>query len=961
MRKIVFQMALAMGLSLAALGAERPNILLIVSEDNGPELGCYGEPYVKTPVLDELAAAGVRFDRAFVPQAGCSQSRAALLTGLYPHQNGQIGLATWKFRLYDENTPNLVRSLIGAGYRTGIIGKLHINPESAFPFDFKAISSANFGRKNLNQYAAKAKEFIEASDRPFFLSVNYPDAHRPFIAKTDGLPERPLTGDDVEPLAYFGLDSPELRQQTADYYNCMSRLDSMIGDLLAVLDESGKRENTLIVYMGDHGADMLRGKRTSYEGGVRIPLILNWKGIEELGRTSEKLVSTLDLMPTLLKVADAEAVDGLPGHSLVPFLKKESTEWRCYLFTEYHLHSAHNYFPQRTVRDERFKLVLNLMPETINPGYAFTNNRFFDGLNAIIDAAPEPVRSAYQRMERPPQYELYDLEADPHEFTNLAEEASHAEVLTRLQGELESWREQSDDPMLRPENVKRLKDEIDASMEDGTPTKARLQLNYPNYFFSSGNRGEATEKKNVLFIAIDDLRPALGCYGDKTAITPNIDRLASRGTVFNRAYCQLAVCAPSRLSLMTGRRPDTIRVWDLGTHFRNAAPEVVTLPQHFKLHGYETRSIGKIYHGGGAPSKDPLSWTLDPIFDINLDPELRYATPENLDGKGLKRRSSEAAGVPDDTYIDGLICQEALDALDGYAESGEPFFLAVGFKKPHLPFCAPKRYWDLYARESIPPPSTSEHPKGAPELAWRSWKELEGYTDIPADGVLSPGKVQELRHGYYACVSYIDAQVGRLLDQLDASGLSENTVICLWGDHGFHLGEQGLWTKANNYELSTRVPLIFVDPMQTNRGAKTNALVELVDLYPSLAESCDLEAPVGVEGISFMPLLENPDLEWKTAAFSQYPRARKGNRHRGHGDIMGYAVRTDRFRYVEWREWQSGTVAAVELYDHRSDSNEIRNIAEIPEQSESLRQLQAILKNGWNSALPAGTARALKR
>ena len=346
-----FLLAVLLGWWSAAwcAAAERPNILLIVSEDNGPELGCYGEPSVQTPVLDRLADEGVRFHNAFVPQAGCSQSRAALLTGLYPHQNGQIGLATWKFRMYREDTPNIVRSLKQTGYRTGLIGKLHINPKSAFPFDRHEISTSNFARKQLGNYARHAEEFFVAGDEPFFLSVNYPDAHRPFIPEVKGLPEQPLTGADVKPLAYFGLDAPELRQQTADYYNCMSRLDSLIGDLLDGLQRSGKADNTLVVYMGDHGADLLRGKRTSCEGGVRVPLIVRWPGQIESKQVRHQLVSTLDLMPTFLAVSNAEPVVNLPGKSLLPLLQNEQTVWRKYLFTEYHLHSAHNFFPQRTV------------------------------------------------------------------------------------------------------------------------------------------------------------------------------------------------------------------------------------------------------------------------------------------------------------------------------------------------------------------------------------------------------------------------------------------------------------------------------------------------------------------------------------------------------------------------------------------------------------------------------------
>jgi arylsulfatase A-like enzyme len=299
-----------------------------------------------------------------------------------------------------------------------------------------------------------------------------------------------------------------------------------------------------------------------------------------------------------------------------------------------------------------------------------------------------------------------------------------------------------------------------------------------------------------------------------------------------------------------------------------------------------------------------------------------------------------------------LVCQAAEKTLGDLKKDGKPFFLAVGFRKPHLPFSAPKKYWDLYDRESIPPPASNKHPEGAPEPAVRSWGELEGYSDIPKNGKLSVTKTQELRHGYYACVSYVDALTGRLLKKLDEIELTGRTVVLLWGDHGFHLGEQGLWTKANNYELSTRVPLILSVPGQANLGAQTDALVEFVDLYPTLAEICGLKAPAKVEGISLLPLLQKPDRPWKTAAFSQYPRSFKGNRHRKHGDLMGYTVRTDRYRYVEWRNWKTGAVQARELYDHQTDPNEIKNLAKEPTEKENLKQLQQTLQSGWKAALP---------
>lgn len=458
-------------------------------------------------------------------------------------------------------------------------------------------------------------------------------------------------------------------------------------------------------------------------------------------------------------------------------------------------------------------------------------------------------------------------------------------------------------------------------------------------------------RPNVLFIAIDDLRPTLGCYGDKTACTPNIDHLAGQGTVFFRAYCQQAVCGPSRLSLLTGRRPDTIRVWDLATHFREALPDAVTLPQHFKNHGYHTQSIGKIFHGSGKPAKDPRSWSVAPKYDVVRDPKVRYALPENLTGIGFKRSATESAKVVNETYIDGKVCNAAIQALSDVKQSDKPFFLAVGFRKPHLPFCAPEKYWkSVGQRTKIPVPLTTTHPKGAPEPAIRSWNELEGYSDIPKHTNIPPAKVQELRHGYYACVSYIDHLVGNLLYNLKHLELRNNTVVVIWSDHGFHLGEQGLWTKANNYELSTRVPLIISVPGQ--KHGSTKALAELVDLYPTLADVCGLDAPVGVEGVSLKPLIENPNQRWKQAVFSQYPRARSGSRHRGHGDIMGYAVRTDRYRYVEWQEWESKNVVARELYDHETDPHEMQNVAEETQHTGTVKQLAELLRRGWKSALP---------
>ncbi|MBN1909241.1 MAG: sulfatase [Pirellulales bacterium] len=486
-----FFLVVAVG-DVEAESTARPNILLIVSEDNGPELSCYGEPYVKTPVLDRLAEGGIRFNRAYVTQAGCSQSRASILTGLYPHQHGQIGLATWNSRLYRDRTPNIVRSLKAAGYRTGIIGKLHVNPESNFPFDFAKIPDSNFRRKGLKRYAAEAEKFINASEKPFFLYVNYPDAHRPFLRQVAGMPQKPLSTADVKPLAYIGLDSPALRKDTANYYNSMNRLDTLVGRLLTVLRRSGKFDDTLIVYLGDHGADLLRGKRTCYEGGVRVPLIVHWTGHVAPGQVRSELVSTVDLAPTFLSVAGAKPIPGLPGRSLEPLFGAGDAPWREHLFTEYHFHSAHDFYPQRAVRTDRFKLIHSLLPGQENPDYRFTLDSRYPGDDKVIANAPERIRNAYALMQRPPEYQLYDLANDPYEFRDLSADPERATVLGELKQALADWRRQTGDPLLVPENVARLKAEIDASFKDGKPDRRRLKLTYPDYFFEkrSGDSGE---------------------------------------------------------------------------------------------------------------------------------------------------------------------------------------------------------------------------------------------------------------------------------------------------------------------------------------------------------------------------------------------------------------------------------------------------------------------------------------
>ncbi len=466
----------------------------------------------------------------------------------------------------------------------------------------------------------------------------------------------------------------------------------------------------------------------------------------------------------------------------------------------------------------------------------------------------------------------------------------------------------------------------------------------------------APKKPNVLFIAVDDLKPALACAGNPHAKTPNIDRLAARGTVFHRAYCQQAVCSPSRSSLLTGRRPDTTKVYDLVTHFRTALPDVVTLPQHFKAHGYYAHGVGKIYHPGYG---DEPSWSvpweaakgraIGPGGQALLADLRAEARAAGRDAAKVRGRPFEAADVADDALTDGRTAGRAVEILKERKGKGGPFFLAVGFAKPHLPFVAPKKYWDLYDPAKLPAPGPAEPPADAPRFAPQFGGELRSYYQIPKAGPVPAETARQLVHGYYAAVSYMDAQVGRVLDALKEQGLADDTVVILWGDHGWHLGDHGMWCKHTNYERATRAALVMSVPGQKAAGKPTDALVEFVDIYPTLAGVCGLPTPAGVEGHSFAPLLDDPKRPWKAAAFSQYPRTDKDA-----GPLMGYAVRTDRYRYVEWRKRTGTGVVARELYDHTSDPGEDRNVAGDAANKAVIGQLAGQLAAGWQANAPPG-------
>jgi arylsulfatase A-like enzyme len=484
----------------------------------------------------------------------------------------------------------------------------------------------------------------------------------------------------------------------------------------------------------------------------------------------------------------------------------------------------------------------------------------------------------------------------------------------------------------------------------------------------------AQPRPNILFVAVDDLRPEFGAYGAGYIKSPNLDRIAKAGITFNRAYCQQAVCSPTRTSLMTGTRPDTNKVWDLVTHFRAALPNVVTLGQHFKNHGYFVQGMGKIYHGGyddaptwSVPWQQPRgpSYGLPENIALNQRQNATPATEATAKKKkkdgGAKKAATppgsrgpafEGADVPDETFADGQTAKLAVAALDEIARKKEPFFLAVGFVKPHLPFVAPKKYWDLYDPAKISLAPNRFRPKDAPDYAVQAGGELRAYHGIPA-GPIPDDLARQLKHGYYAAISYMDAQLGRVLDELDRLDLAKNTIVVLWGDHGWKLGEHDAWCKHTNTENDTNVALLLSVPAMKHAGAKANGIVEFVDVYPTLADLAGLPLPAHLEGRSFKPLLENPSRAWKQAAFSQYPRPANVAGNTLGVPLMGYAMRTERHRFVVWvARDDHAKIDAIELYDHQTDPQENQNLAKRPENKALVEQLMVQWKSGWRAAGP---------
>lgn len=429
--------------------------------------------------------------------------------------------------------------------------------------------------------------------------------------------------------------------------------------------------------------------------------------------------------------------------------------------------------------------------------------------------------------------------------------------------------------------------------------------------------GIQAQQKNVLFIAVDDLRPELGCYGHPIIKSPNIDRLAASGVQFTQAYCNIPVCGATRASILSGLRPNASRFVNFDCYLDKDVPGVVSLPMHFRNNGYHTVSLGKVFH---HQDDSKASW------DTNWRPEnpkkgmwQDYQTQENIDkNKGDRSRGMpyEKADVPDEAYFDGKIAAKAIAELQAAKKSGQPFFMAVGFLKPHLPFNAPAKYWDMYPESLIKLPDNMYRPKDAPNAAMHTFGELRAYSDIPPTGPVSSEMALKLIHGYYACVSYTDAQIGKVLKALEESGLAENTVVVLWGDHGWNLGEHGLWCKHCNFKTSLHTPLIIRAPGH-QPGVVADQLVEYVDVFPTLCDLTELSKPFHLQGNSLKPLLNGENPAWKDAVFCRW--------------IKGETIITKTHAYTEWYNKPDQPSFARMLYDHTKDESENINVAEKPE------------------------------
>jgi arylsulfatase A-like enzyme len=884
--------------------SRKPNIVLIISDDQDNEhLGFMGNKVVRTPNIDLLANDGTVFSTCHLTASRCRPSLASLLSGRLPHQNGiyanyhksnnrgNLDVEGEKMLDPDQSLPNLLKQ---AGYVTYASGKYWEGNPAAMGFTHGLTQETlrTFGDFVRNDNQEDLFSFIDdhAGKEPMFIwwaplmphtPHNPPEKYlKMFDPQTIPIPDYISAGDRDE---FVRKERLSLAME--------AWTDEEIGKLRAKITAKGEDQNTLYVFIIDNGwSNGLPAKGSVFEKGISTPVFFTWPGRIPEGIHREDLLSSLDIYPTLLSYAGVKKPFSAAGIDLREHLEKQTPVERKKLFGAIYPTEATNEgeFPEQDVyalyvRTEKWKYVY--YTRDVHGDVAARPWK----LHHILADAPLRNRGVEN---------LYDLENDQYEQRDLSKLPKHEALIQDLRKEVFQWWGNTGGEPIPVSDV-----------------AANSGVTVP----------DDSQRLNLLFIAVDDLRPQLGCYGETWMKTPNIDRLAASGRAFKRHYVQVATCGASRHALLTGLRPAAAADYN-NTPFKAHRKELAARPTEsfvhlFKQNGYQTVAIGKISHYAPDTSSDlPRSWS----EVIKLEGKWSGLMGAYVQPIGKDRPPFEAGNVDDESYPDGLVASEAIRTLDRL--KGRPFCLSLGFFKPHLPFNSPKKYWDLYDPDKLPSVPYPRLPEGIdPGISLHpSFELVEQYRGMPKGALKTETYRRKLRHAYCAAVSYVDAQIGKVLDELDRLELSENTIVVLWGDHGWHLGDLGTWGKHTAYERALRSPLIVRLPGMSTPGQSSDALIETVDIYPTLAGLFDFSPPKGLGGDSFTELLHDAGAEGPTEALGYHRPWRNSVKP----DPWGKTLRTDRYRFTVWTtERTGGEVVQTELYDHQNDPEEANNIA----------------------------------
>lgn len=951
---------------LFAADAKRPNILFVFADDWGRYASAYAKldgpgtinDVVQTPNFDRVAGEGVLFRRAFVSAPSCTPCRSALLSGQHFWRTGRGAIL--RGAVWDESIPVFPLMLRDAGYHIGETYKVwspgtpNDAPFGAGKYSYeKAGGRFNQFSNNVTKMVARgmnidvAKKslydevlanfdsFLAArpAGQPFCYWFGPTNVHRKW-AKGSGFALWGIQPDDLEgKLPPFLPDVPEVREDLADYCGEIQALDVSLGLLLKRLEDSGELDNTLIVVSGDHGPPGFpHGKCNLYDFGSSVSLAMRW-GSAPGGRVVDDLVSLTDLAPTFLELGGVNIPATMTGRSLVGILKSDNTgqvdplRTAVFIGRERHVDSARADFmpyPQRAIRTRDALYIINFKPDRWPLGDSYRLNTdkppsveelIEDTFCTLPDEDSGPTKAwlvgkcedlkwksyfdaAYGKR---PREELYDLKTDPYQTKNVAADPKYAQLRAESEQKLLAELKRTGDPRL---------------VDDG------------RFFETPPLSGPAVEPKpaaqkirpNVLFIAIDDQNDWIGAFGGHPlAKTPHIDRLARRGTAFLNAHCQAPLCNPSRTSLMLSQRPTTTGIYGLAPWFRtvDSWKDRVTLPQHFKTNGYRTLTVGKVHHGdAGGPAKRAVEFDVwGNAGGIGAKPAKKLIPPTPMGDHPLM----DWGQFPhqDEDKGDFQVASWAVEQIRS-APRDEPFFLAAGFFLPHVPCYATQKWFDLYPDDdSVLPVVKADDRDDTPHFSWYLHWNLP---EPRLKWVTENNQWRNLVRSYLACTSFVDSQVGRLLEALDQAGIADNTVVVLWGDHGWHLGEKGITGKNSLWDRATRVPLIFAGPAVA-RNARCEQPAELLDIYPTLVELCGLPPRTDLEGISLVPQLKDAKARRHRPAITSH---NPGN----HG------IRTEKWRYIRYAD------SSEELYDMVNDPREWTNLAPISEYTSTIAELR---------------------